>query len=89
MWLDATYVKVRQAGRNIPVAVILAVAVNDQGRREMNRDGLTATMGPTSVDSRTAMTIKKTGLYSSLWQFGDELRSVMDAIQYNRNRSAP
>ena len=29
LWLDATYVKVRQAGR------IVAVAVNDQGRREV------------------------------------------------------
>ena len=30
LWLDATYVKVRQAGRIVSVAVIVAVAVNDQ-----------------------------------------------------------
>ena len=35
LWLDATYVKVRQAGRVVPVAVTVAVAVNDQGRREV------------------------------------------------------
>ena len=35
LWLDATYVKVRQAGRIVSVAVIGAVAVNDQGRREV------------------------------------------------------
>ncbi len=35
LWLDATYVKVRQAGRIVSVAVIVAVAVNDQGRREV------------------------------------------------------
>lgn len=35
LWLDATYVKVRQAGRIVSVAVTLAVAVNDQGRREV------------------------------------------------------
>ena len=35
LWLDATYVKVREAGRIIPVAVTVAVAVNDQGRREV------------------------------------------------------
>ncbi len=35
LWLDATYVKVRQDGRIVPVAVTLAVAVNDQGRREV------------------------------------------------------
>ena len=35
LWLDATYLKVRQAGRIVSVAVIVAVAVNDQGRREV------------------------------------------------------
>ena len=35
LWLDATYVKVREAGRIVSVAVTVAVAVNDQGRREV------------------------------------------------------
>ncbi len=35
LWLDATYVKVREAGRIVSVAVTIAVAVNDQGRREV------------------------------------------------------
>ena len=35
VWLDATYVKVRQAGRLVSVAVIIAVGVNDDGRREV------------------------------------------------------
>ena len=35
LWLDATYVKVRHAGRIVSVAVIVAVAVNAQGRREI------------------------------------------------------
>ena len=35
IWLDATYVKVRQAGRIVSVAVIIAVGVNDDGRREV------------------------------------------------------
>ncbi len=35
LWLDATYVKVRQAGRIVSVAVIIAVGVNDDGRREV------------------------------------------------------
>ena len=34
VWLDATYVKVRQAGRIVSVAVIIAVGVNNDGRRE-------------------------------------------------------
>ncbi len=35
LWLDATYVKVRQAGRIVSVAVIVAVGVNGEGRREV------------------------------------------------------
>ncbi len=35
LWLDATYVKVRQAGRIVPVAVTIAVGVNSDGRREV------------------------------------------------------
>ena len=35
LWLDATYVKVREAGRIVSVAVTIAVAVNHQGRREV------------------------------------------------------
>ena len=35
LWIDATYVKVRQAGRIMSVAVIIAVAVNTEGRREV------------------------------------------------------
>jgi len=35
LWIDATYVKVRQAGRIVSVAVILAVGVNSDGRREV------------------------------------------------------
>jgi putative transposase len=35
LWLDATYVKVREAGRVVPVAVTVAVGVNGDGRREV------------------------------------------------------
>jgi len=35
LWLDATYVKVRSNGRIVSVAVIIAVAVNTQGKREI------------------------------------------------------
>lgn len=35
LWIDATYVRVRQAGRVQTVAVIIAVAVNTEGRREV------------------------------------------------------
>ena len=35
VWIDATYVKVRQGGRIVSVAVIIAVAANTDGRREV------------------------------------------------------
>jgi transposase-like protein len=35
LWVDATYVKVRQNGRIVSVAVIIAVGVNSDGRREV------------------------------------------------------
>ena len=35
VWIDATYLKVRQAGRIVSVAVTIAVGVNGDGRREV------------------------------------------------------
>ena len=35
LWLDATYLKVREGGRIVSVAVIVAVAVTIEGRREI------------------------------------------------------
>lgn len=35
LWLDATYVKVRHNGRVVSVAVVLAIGVNADGRREV------------------------------------------------------
>ncbi len=35
LWIDATYVKTREAGRIVSVAVIVAVAVNTEGQREV------------------------------------------------------
>src|SRR5688572_30942151 len=46
LWIDATYVKVRQAGRIVSVAVIIAVAVNTDGRREV----LGMAVGPSEAE---------------------------------------
>jgi transposase-like protein len=35
LWIDATYIKVMEAGRIVSVAVIIAVAVNTNGGREV------------------------------------------------------
>ena len=47
MWLDATYLKVRQGGRIISVAAIIAVAVNTDGRREI----IGLTVGPSEAET--------------------------------------
>ena len=47
LWLDATYVKVRQNGRIVSVAVIVAVAVNSDSRREV----LGMTVGPSEAET--------------------------------------
>jgi putative transposase len=47
VWLDATYVKVRQAGRIVSVAVIIAIGVNNDGRREI----LGMDIGPSEAET--------------------------------------
>ena len=47
VWLDATYVKVRQDGRIVSVAVIIAVGANTAGRREV----LGMTIGPSEAET--------------------------------------
>jgi transposase-like protein len=46
IWIDATYLKVRQAGRIVSVAVIIAVGVNGDGRREV----LGMAIGPSEAE---------------------------------------
>ncbi len=47
LWLDGTYVKVRQASRVVSAAVIVAVGVNSDGRREV----LVMDIGPSEAET--------------------------------------
>ena len=47
LWSDATYVKARQAGRIVSTAVIIAVGVNTDGRREV----LGVATGPSEAEA--------------------------------------
>ena len=47
LWIDATYLKVREAGRIVSVAVIVAVGVNSDGRREV----LGMDIGPSEAET--------------------------------------
>jgi putative transposase len=46
LWLDATYLKVREGGRIVSIAAIIAVAVDTEGRREIVGLGL----GPSEAE---------------------------------------
>ena len=48
----------------------------------MQNAGLRLNAPPTNTDNSSFMAIKKSDLYSSLWQSCDELRGSMDASQY-------
>jgi putative transposase len=47
LWIDATYIKTRDAGRIVSTATIIAVAVNTDGRREV----LGVTTGPSEAET--------------------------------------
>ena len=47
LWLDATYLKVREGGRIVSVAAIIAVAANTDGRREIVGLGI----GPSKAET--------------------------------------
>src|ERR1700734_1388261 len=47
IWIDATYIKVRQNGRIVSVAVIIAVGANTDGRREV----LGMKIGPSEAET--------------------------------------
>ena len=66
LWLDATYLKVRAAGRIVSVAAIIAVAVNTDGRREI----VGLHLGPSEAEvfwSDFLKSLKARGLTASSW----------------------
>ena len=55
LWLDATYLKVREGGRIVSVAAIIAVAANTEGRREIVGLGI----GPSEAETFWADCLKR------------------------------
>ena len=55
LWLDATYLKVREGGRIVSVAAIIAVAANTEGRREIVGLGI----GPSEAETFWADFMKR------------------------------
>ncbi len=57
LWIDATYVKVRQNGRIMSVPVIVAVGVNSDGRRKV----LGMDIGPSEAETFWTEALAKPG----------------------------
>ena len=57
LWIDATYLKVRQNGRIVSVAVIITVGVNSDGRREV----LGMDIGPSEAEPFWTAFLRKLG----------------------------
>ena len=55
LWLDATYLKVREGGRIVSVAAIIAVTANTEGRREIVGLGI----GPSEAETFWAGFLKR------------------------------
>ncbi|MBB4363130.1 transposase-like protein [Bradyrhizobium sp. CIR18] len=55
LWIDAAYVKVRQNGRIVSVAVIIALGVNSDGRREV----LGIDIGPSEAETFWTASLRK------------------------------
>src|SRR4029450_8645035 len=56
IWIDATYVKVRSNGRIVSVAIIVAVGVNTDGRREV----LGMDIGPSQAETLLSSFLRNT-----------------------------
>ncbi|SMX56417.1 Putative transposase (fragment) [Bradyrhizobium sp. ORS 285] len=54
-WIDATYVKVRQNGRIVSIAVIVPIGVNSDGRRE----ALGMDLGPSEAETFWTASLRK------------------------------
>jgi transposase-like protein len=75
VWLDATYVKVRPAGRIVPVAVTIVIGVNDDGRREV----LGMDIGP-SEGTEFLRKLTRRGLRGVKWPISDAHEGLKAAI---------
>ena len=66
-WIDATDLKVRRGGRIVSVAVIIAVGVNADGRRELTRRGLRG-VKPVIFDAHEGIEAAVSKVLNATWQ---------------------
>ena len=83
LWLDATYPKVREGGRIVSVAAIVAVAVNTDGRREI----VGLHIGPSGAETFWSAFLKalvKRGLKGTKLVISDAHEGLKAAIARSR-----
>ena len=79
LWIDATYVKERQAGRIVSVAVIVAVGVNSDGGREVLGHGYRPLRGGDLLD-RFPRKLARRGLREVKLVVSDSHESIKAAV---------
>jgi transposase-like protein len=86
LWIDATYLKVRQNGRIVSVAVIVAVGVNSDGRREV----LGIDIGPSEAETFWTSFLRKLarrGLRGVMLVVSDAHEGIKGAVSKVLNAS--
>ncbi len=80
VWLDATFHKVRQAGRVTSVATVVAIGVNDQGLAHDLGCGHRPERGPPVLDARSFVRFIKRGLKGVRLVISDAHEGLRQAI---------
>jgi transposase-like protein len=75
LWLDATYLKVREGGRIVSRAVIVAVAVNEDGKRQV----LGVATGPSEAETKADAEAQWDTVADALREKIERLGTFMDA----------
>jgi transposase-like protein len=78
LWLDATYLKVREGGRIVSVAAIIAVAANTEGRREIVGLGI----GPSEAETFWADFLKRLTRRGSSPRHGNAVACTSCAMRW-------
>ena len=84
LWLDATCLRARQGGRIVPVAAIIAVAANTDGRGEIIGPGL----GPSEAEPFRVDFLRRLharGLTGNKWVISDAHGGLRNAIKRVRD----
>jgi putative transposase len=77
LWIDATYVKVRQNGRIVSVAVIIAVGVNSDGRREI----LGMDIGPSEAETFWTTFLRDVAVTTGQTNEGEMIEPQVDEVE--------